>query len=211
MRVEVNGLPMQQDFPEEFQWLAELAREVNQLSGFYTNQETAAIYCPNCQTIQAYCTGCGKKLIDVYNEDTHDCENCGIPLTHCGICGYVVEEQMTAPADLQKPEYWKYCPACGDAIFAVTDMCPSCKVSMATHLDNVYEETYARVNQTVIEEEAGESIYDRKGKAKYNQPIKLNLYLNAIEAGMNLVSQGRQKLINLLMPRGSKHHNDESH
>ncbi len=148
---------MQQDFPEEFQWLAELAHDVNQLSGFYTNQETAAIYCPNCKTIQTYCTGCGKKLIDVYNEDNHDCENCGISLTHCGICGYAVEEQTSAPEHLQKPEYWKYCPACGDSIFAVTDMCPSCKISMATHLDAIYEETYSRVNQVVLEEEMGGS------------------------------------------------------
>jgi len=140
-------------YPQEFAWLIQLAEEVDALKGYIKREETAAIYCPACETIQAYCTGCGESLFDVYDEDTDSCSNCGISLEYCSICGVAVVEMNTAPDHIAKPEYWKYCPACGESIFAVTDMCPHCKVSMSTHLDRVYEETYNRVNQTVINEE----------------------------------------------------------
>jgi|GEM_PF-2611950 len=162
---------MPHDYPKEFQWLADLAREVHDLSGFYRNHETAAIYCPNCQVIQAYCPGCGEPLLDVYDEHTHNCENCGVSLTHCGICGHSVQEQLTAPDDLQKPEFWKYCPACGDGVFAVTDMCPHCKVSMATHLDAVYEQTVSRVSNATLEEEMRQE-FGTVGKGKTLPSVK---------------------------------------
>lgn len=159
-----------QDNPTKFQWLADLAAEVNELSGFYKNDETAAVYCPNCQIIQAYCTGCGEKLIDVYDEETDCCENCGISLSHCCICGHTLEEQTIAPDNLEKPEYWKYCPACGEPVFAVTDMCQHCKVSMGAHLDAVYAATIDRVSEVTVAEEmqqAGEG----KSKNLWAKPV----------------------------------------
>lgn len=142
----------QNQVPEGFAWLAQLAEDVN-VGGYFKNTEVAAIYCAHCDTIQPYCTGCGNKLYDVYDENTDSCGHCGILLTHCNICGNPVTEMDTAPEGIQKPEYWKYCPACGKEVFAVTDMCPHCKVSMGTHLDAVYEATYAYVSQVVHEEE----------------------------------------------------------
>jgi hypothetical protein len=143
----------QREFAEEFKWLEELAREVDAFGGFYKKEDAAAIFCPNCETVQAYCTGCGKILVEVYDEATASCQNCGISLVHCSICGHPVEMLDDVPHQLQEPEYWKYCPACGEAVFATTDKCPHCKISMGGHLDRIYEETYHRVNDTVLQEE----------------------------------------------------------
>ncbi len=163
---------MQQDFPPEFKWLADLAAEVNELSGFYKHKETAAVYCPNCQVIQVYCTSCGEKLMDVYDETTNCCQNCGISLSHCHICSHELEEQTTAPDHTEKTEYWKYCPACGKPVFAVTDMCPSCHVSMGAHLDAVYAETVDRVSETtLIEERLQEGTGGKSKKSQAELPI----------------------------------------
>lgn len=154
-------------FSKEWRWLEELATEVDALAGFYKKADAAAIICPNCETIQAYCTGCGTKLLDCYNEETASCDNCGISLKACSICGHLVESLEVAPEGLQVPELWKYCPACGEDVFAMTDMCPHCKVSMATHLDKIYDESYERVNRIVINEEMRqEGLFAPKKKPK---------------------------------------------
>jgi hypothetical protein len=163
-------------------WLAKLAQDVNTHSGFYRWGESAALYCYQCKVIQAYCPGCGKKLLDVYDEERAACQHCGISLAQCGICGSPVTPQNAAPADAQPPEYWRYCPACGNSVFATTDMCPHCKVSMGAHLDAVYEETYERISRVVREEES--TLEGKRKKAKPSpDSIPYSVSLDKIVAG----------------------------
>ncbi|MGB1287888.1 MAG: hypothetical protein ACPG7F_15215, partial [Aggregatilineales bacterium] len=115
---------------EGMTWLENLAQEVDLLSGYYQTPEAAAIYCENCEGMQAYCRGCGEHLLDVYDEDGNFCENCGISLAYCNICGSQVIELAKAPEEAQPSEYWKYCPACGEGIFNTVEMCPHCKTHM---------------------------------------------------------------------------------
>ena len=137
-------------------WLENLAQDVDLLSGYYQSPEAAAIYCETCDTVQAYCRGCGLRLLDVYNEQSHSCENCGISLAHCNICGSSVIELAEAPVDAEPPEYWKYCPACGEGIFNTVEMCPYCKTRMGAFLDTVYQETIQNVSRAVSAAERGE-------------------------------------------------------
>jgi hypothetical protein len=128
------------------------------------------LQCPHCQTAMTYCPGCGLELNGRYRQDIKQCINCGATLSHCGICGGLLVPTGSIPITRGKKAYHRYCPACGDPIGEVTDHCPHCGIDIELYMDHIYESTYDRVNQIVLEEEANQPLETSYPKKKSSVP-----------------------------------------